>query len=135
MNSLLVLHLIFATHSAAHKLPEGLLESLCYVESTHNVNAIHYNDGDSNSIGVCQVKLKTAKWLGFKGSEKDLMKPENNVKYAAKYLAYQIKRYNSISKGIVAYNQGNAINLESSKYSQKVIKYWNQAKRTIASYK
>jgi soluble lytic murein transglycosylase-like protein len=111
-------------------LPTGLIDSVCYVESKNNPSAIHKHDGDGNSIGLCQIKLKTAKQLGFKGTEKDLFKPEVNAYYAAKYLKHQINRYNSIEKGVIAYNQGHAGVLTSSKYQAKVFKYWRMNGRT-----
>lgn len=107
-------------------LPEGLLASLCYVESTHKVTAIHHDDGGEDSLGICQVKLNTARYLGFKGTREQLMQPKNNIYYSAKYLAKQIKRYNSTSKGIIAYNRGNAKNLTTTKYLAKVTKTWRK---------
>lgn len=120
------LTVLFIAASIQYGLPQGLLSSLCYIESTHNIHAIHRDDGTANSVGVCQIQLPTAKGLGFKGTEKDLMKPENNIKYAAKYLKHQIDRYNSTIKGIIAYNRGSAKNLTSTAYSAKVIKQWRK---------
>lgn len=122
--STVILTLLFATTSAQFKLPENLLSSLCWVESKHKVDAIHKDDGTTNSVGICQIKLKTAKWMGFKGTEKQLMDPKTNIYYAAKYLAYQHSRYKSINKAIIAYNIGNAKNLTSTKYSTKVNTQW-----------
>jgi soluble lytic murein transglycosylase-like protein len=118
----LVLLFQFATQQ--FNLPPGLLSALCYVESTHNVSAIHADDGSSDSLGICQVKIETARWLGFQGTERDLMQPKVNIWYAAKFLSYQINRYNDIERGVVAYNRGNAKGLTSSAYSAKVMKQW-----------
>lgn len=115
---------LFLTVSTQFNLPNNLLSSLCYVESKHEINAIHLDDGGSKSLGICQVKYNTAKWLGFKGTESELMLPENNIYYAAKYLAYQQKRYSCINKAIIAYNKGNAKHFTKSKYRDKVIKQW-----------
>ena len=105
MNTLAVLFII---NSLQFNLPEGLLSSLCFVESRHIASTVHENDGPSHSYGVCQVKLETAKSLGFKGTEQELLFPVNNIYYAAKYLSKQILRYNNVTKGIVAYNRGNS---------------------------
>lgn len=120
----ILLMAMFAAATKTFNLPEGLLSSLCYVESAHNPKALHIDDGTSNSIGICQVELSTAKWLGFKGSEKDLFNPTINIFYAAMYLQKQIARYNNVERGVVAYNFGNAKGLTSSQYSSKVIKQW-----------
>lgn len=110
--------------SIQYQLPNGLLSSLCYVESNHK-NVISYNDGKTNSYGICQIKYETAKHLGFKGTELDLMKPENNIKYAGKYLKHQLTRYNGdVKKAVIAYNRGNAKDLTSTKYQIKVFNRW-----------
>jgi len=62
---------LFTAVSMQLILPQGLLSSLCYVESTHKVTAIAYNDGKTHSYGVCQIKYTTAQQMGFKGSEKE----------------------------------------------------------------
>src|ERR1700692_3723359 len=95
---------LFILYSAQFNLPDGLLSSLCYVESGHNIEAVHLADGNGNSIGACQIKLKTARFMGFRGTEKQLMRPDVNIYYAAWYLRYQINRYRSVRKGVIAYN-------------------------------
>lgn len=116
------LYLIFISSTKSTGLPIGLIESVCWVESKYQVDAVHKNDGRSDSFGVCQIKPIAAKQVGFKGSAKDLMKPEVNIKYAAKYLKYNIERYNgNITKGLIAYNRGNARGLETTEYSKKVM--------------
>lgn len=123
MNELTALFLILSTY---YNLPPKLLDSVCYIESHYNTMAIHHDDGGEDSLGLCQVKYSTAKWLGFKGTEKQLMNPILNAKYAAKYLAYQLKRYDyNTEKAIISYNRGNAKGLTRTKYSLKVLKvYW-----------
>jgi soluble lytic murein transglycosylase-like protein len=107
-------------------LPEGLLSSVCYTESTHNITAIHHDDGNGDSLGLCQVKLKTAKFMGFKGTTRELMEPLTNTYYAAKYLSHQLSRYTNIKRGVIAYNMGSAKVLTTTKYQSKVFKYWRQ---------
>ncbi len=117
----------FILISAQFNLPPGLLSSVCYIESTHRPAAISHNDGGTPSFGVCQVKYKTAKWLGFKGTPSQLMNPEVNIFYAGKYLHYQLKRYHgNTAKAVIAYNFGNAKNLTTSVYQRKVFNRWKQ---------
>jgi soluble lytic murein transglycosylase-like protein len=127
--------LYFLLASAQYHIPANLLSSLCYVESTHKIDAIHYNDGKGNSVGICQIKLKSAKQMGFGGTEKQLMNPKTNIYYAAKFLNYQIKRYHSVQRGVIAYNKGNARSLTTSEYQVKVYKKWrnNEGQRSISS--
>lgn len=126
----LIIAFLFVTNTAQFNLPPNLLSSLCYVESKHNPNAIHKDDGKTDSLGICQVKLATAKSLGYKGTAKGLLNPNANIYYAAKYLSYQRSRYHgSISKAIIAYNRGNAKGLILSEYSVKVTKQWNEVNK------
>lgn len=125
--SVIILSILFAQASSEYKLPDNLLSSLCYIESNHKINAYHKDDGISNSVGICQIKLSTAKTLGFEGTEKQLMEPKNNIFYAAAYLNKQRSRYKgSVSKAVISYNIGNAKGLTSSKYQIKVFKRWMQ---------
>lgn len=99
---------LFIAVSQTFSLPPGLLSAVCFVESGHRPNAHNEYDGGSPSLGVCQIKLSTARLLGFKGTEKELKDPENNVFYAGKYLASQLRRYSyDPVKGIAAYNSGS----------------------------
>jgi len=135
MNTIL-LTLLFAQTTIDLRLPPGLLESLCFVESSHNVNAVHKQDGDADSLGVCQIKYATSKDLGFKGTPSELMNPEINIYYAGKYLAKNIKRYHNIPKAVIAYNRGHAGDLVVTEYSNKVLSKWRQdGGRTAASYR
>jgi soluble lytic murein transglycosylase-like protein len=118
------LSLLFAAATQTYALPEGLLESLCYVETRHQITAIRQDDGGTPSLGVCQVKLSTARELGYKGSEIGLLDPSTNIHYAAKYLKKQIKRYGSVERGVVSYNRGNAKGITTSAYSRRVINLW-----------
>src|SRR6516164_8570564 len=81
-----------------------ILLAICSHE-TNLKNIYIKDDGGTPTIGVCGVKYETAKFLKFKGTEKDLMKPEINIKYAAKYLKWQKERYNgNLCQTIAAYN-------------------------------
>ncbi len=101
------LALLFASTSLALSLPPGLLSAVCYVESKHRVGAIHHDDGNGDSLGVCQIKLNTARLLGFKGTQDELMDPKTNIKYAGLYLQRQLNRYEANSpKAVSAYNAG-----------------------------
>lgn len=118
---------LFQLNTQKFDLPQDLLSSLCFVESKYDINAIHKDDGKSDSLGVCQIKLATAKQFGFKGTKTQLMNPYTNIHYAAKYLKYQIDRYHGYTtKAIISYNKGSAKNLTHTKYSDKVINEWRR---------
>ena len=97
-----------------------LLEAICHVESGNTRTAINTHDSGSASYGSCQIKLSTARWLGFKGNVSDLWFNETTNKYyAGKYLDYLAKRYKGNLDSIIsAYNCGKVCN--NQKYVNKV---------------
>ena len=125
---------MFALASSTYHLPPGLISALCYVESNHRVLAYVANDRGSPSHGVCQLKLTTARFVGFRGNEKQLRDPKTNINYAAKYLHYQLVRYGGDSvKAIAAYNSGtyhvNARGqIKNRHYVGKVLLAWRENK-------
>lgn len=122
------LSVLFMLTSVQLNLPSDLLSSVCYVETGHRESVIHRKDGQGDSLGVCQIKLKTARQMGFKGSEEQLLLPVYNIHYAGLYLSHQIKRYHgNLKKAVIAYNLGHTNNLTSTKYQRKVFKYWRGA--------
>lgn len=88
-------------------VPGSLLLAICTHESGLK-NTINQYDGGSPSYGICQIKADTARMLGFAGElESDLMVPGLNAWYAAKYLGYQLKRYQGDwCKAVSAFNAG-----------------------------
>jgi soluble lytic murein transglycosylase-like protein len=114
-------------------LPPGLLQSVCYTESRYNINAVHHDDGNGDSLGVCQIKFKTAKWLGFKGTAQQLMNPKTNIYYAAKYIRYNINRYRNAARAVIAYNLGHAGALTSTNYQRTVFKVWTSTDASNAA--
>lgn len=127
--------ILFAAASNTFDLPPGLLGSLCYVESSYDVEAINPDDGHGDSIGVCQIKVETARTLGFQGTADQLRDPFLNSYYAGMYLSHQLRRYHgNILKGVASYNSGTwRVDLEghtkNQKYVNKVMKAWKENKK------
>lgn len=125
--------LAFMGVTANFNLPPSLLSSLCYVESNHRVSAIHIDDGRENSIGICQLHTSTARMLGFKGTEKELMNPKTNIYYAGKFLRKNLDRYKGdIVKAVAAYNSGTYKEKNGLAFNQNyvtlVFKAWSARK-------
>ena len=128
------LALLFALATQSNHLPIGLLSSLCFVESSHNVHAMHRDDGGGNSVGICQIKLNTARLLGFKGTENDLKNPKVNVQFAGLYLHRQLTRYHGDTpRAVSAYNAGSyrpgkQTFARNQRYVEKVFKAWGEGR-------
>lgn len=124
--------MLFVMISQLNNLPSGLLSAVCYVESNHVPTVVHHDDGIYNSVGICQIQFPTAYFLGFRGKESQLHDVELNIRLAAHYLEYELRRYHGdVRKAVSAYNmgtyrvndQGEAVN---KKYVDKVMKAWKE---------
>lgn len=104
-------------------VPGELVRAVCKVESGLNPAAIHHSDGHSKSYGLCQIKLATARQMGYDGTVQGLMDPETNAMYAAKYLKMQKERYGNWLQAISAYNAGRAI-ISNRNYVRQVLNEW-----------
>lgn len=125
------LALLFLTVSQTLSLPPGLLSAICMVESGHNVSAINVRDRGSPSIGLCELKLGTARQMGFKGDQELLQRSAAiNILYAGRYLSRNLHRYPSdIACAIAAYNSGTCNHndaglIKNRKYVKKVLDTW-----------
>lgn len=124
-----LLNNMFYIASLTYSLPPYLLQSICKVETNHDIAAVNHHDGGSASLGICQVKADTAKLVGFKGSKMELMNPYTNIDTAAKYLKKQLLRYNgNINKAVSAYNAGR-YKKSNNHYVKKVLREYNACVR------
>lgn len=105
----------------AQGVPADIFVSMCWVESNHNQYALSVNDGGEDSIGVCQIKLTTAREVGYKGGSIGLFDPATNARYAAKYFKKKIRLTGGLVSGIIAYNAGKPIRYR--RYVDKVFEY------------
>lgn len=135
----------------AFKIDIALLYAICKVES--NCKPKSHNKQDSNhaqkrrglttgSYGMFQIKLATAKSLGFVVKESrteiffknhkqvkttkiinhadELFNPEVNTWYAAKLLRHLFNKYHDTAKTVSAYNAGRYITT-NTRYVNKVL--------------
>jgi soluble lytic murein transglycosylase-like protein len=73
---------LIAKHAAAHKLPESLVRRVIKRESGGNPRLI-----DHGNYGLMQIRLGTARAMGYSGSPAGLLDADTNMTYAVKYLA------------------------------------------------
>lgn len=125
----MILASLFLTTSLSLGLPLGLLDSICWIESGYNPKAVNASDGKTGSVGLCQIQPSTAKSLGFKGTSKQLFDPKTNIKWAGKYLKYQLERYHwDVKRAVCAYNRGFSATDGRNKYTRLVLGKWRRIK-------
>lgn len=72
-----------ATHASANNVPEALVHRVIVRESKYHPNLI----GRGGTIGLMQIKLATARGLGYTGDAAGLRDPDTNLAWGIKYLA------------------------------------------------
>ncbi len=74
---------LVARHAQANGVPEALVHRVIVRESRYQPHLV----GRGGTIGLMQIKLATARSLGYTGSAEGLRDPDTNLTYAVKYLA------------------------------------------------
>ena len=83
---------LIARHAAANNLPEDLVRRVIKRESGGNPRVV-----SAGNYGLMQIKLATARALGYNGTAAGLLDADTNMTYAVKYLAgaYHVANGNS----------------------------------------
>lgn len=99
---------VAASQASAAGLPASLVERVIRRESGGNPRAVH-----AGNYGLMQIRLSTARAMGYTGSAAGLLDPQTNMTYALRYLAgaYRAAGGNE-SRAVALYSRG----------------YYNQAK-------
>ena len=103
-----------ARHAAANGVPASLVHRVIMRESRYNPHAV-----SKGNYGMMQIRLGTARAMGYTGSASGLLDPEVNMTYAVKYLAGAYQAAGGSEGGAVAnYARG----------------YYHQARRHLSPY-
>lgn len=74
---------LVALHARANNVPEVLVHRVIVRESRYHPDLV----GRGGTIGLMQIKLATARGLGYTGDAAGLHDPDTNLTYGVKYLA------------------------------------------------
>ena len=91
-----------ATHAAANNVPEALVHRVIVRESKYHANLV----GRGGTIGLMQIKLPTARGLGYTGDAAGLRDPDTNLAWGIKYLAGAYRAANGDHSRAVRYYAG-----------------------------
>jgi soluble lytic murein transglycosylase-like protein len=92
------LDLLISKYAAANNVPEVLLRRIIKRESGGNPRVI-----SKGNYGLMQIRLGTARAMGYRGSAAGLLDTETNMTYAVKYLAGAYRAANGNSDRAVHY--------------------------------
>jgi soluble lytic murein transglycosylase-like protein len=73
---------LVSRYSAAYNVPESLIRRIIRRESGGNAHVV-----SRGNYGLMQIKLGTARSMGYQGSAGGLLDADTNMNYAVKYLA------------------------------------------------
>lgn len=111
---------LIAKYAKQHGVPYALARAVVQVESTFRPNVT----GGAGEIGLMQIKLSTARGMGYKGTRKQLYNPATNLYWGMKYLGKAHKLAGGTTCGtILRYNAGHGakrMNKVSARYCNKV---------------
>jgi len=91
---------LITKHAAANGVPESLVRRVIRIESRGNARAAH-----SGNYGLMQIRLGTARGIGYTGDADGLLDPDTNLNYAVKYLAGAYRAAGCDADRAVAYYQ------------------------------
>lgn len=113
---------IISHYAAQNGVPIDLAHAVVFSESTYRPNAT----GAAGEVGLMQLRMATARMVGYSGSRKGLYDPETNIKYGMKYLGKAHELGGGSTCGtILKYNAGHGakrMNPISQSYCNKVRK-------------
>ena len=109
-----------------------LVAAVAAVESSFDEHAMAISKGIP-SYGLMQIQLGTARFVGFKGHPRDLLRWRVNVRAAVRYLDHLLKEYDyNVEAALAAYNAGKARRRRgryiNQGYVDKVIKQYRLLK-------
>jgi soluble lytic murein transglycosylase-like protein len=90
---------LVATHARANLVPEALVHRVIVRESRYQPALV----GRGGAIGLMQIKLATARSLGYTGDAAGLRDPNTNLTYAVRYLAGAYRAANGDHNRAIAY--------------------------------
>ncbi|MEY9179099.1 soluble lytic murein transglycosylase-like protein [Bradyrhizobium sp. USDA 326] len=91
-----------AAHARANGVPEALVHRVIMRESRYQPHLV----GRGGTIGLMQIKLATARGVGYTGDAAGLRDPNANLTYAVKYLAGAYRAANGDHARAVRYFAG-----------------------------
>ncbi len=90
---------LIAAQASANGVPEVLVHRVIVRESRYRPHVV----GRGGAIGLMQIKLATARGLGYTGDAAGLRDPNTNLTYAVKYLAGAYRAANGDHPRAMAY--------------------------------
>ena len=93
---------LIVVHAKTHGLPEALVRLVIRLESNFNPRAVY-----RGNYGLMQIRLETARALGYRGTADGLLDPATNMTYGVTYLAGAYRAaHGDEARTLVLYSRG-----------------------------
>lgn len=100
-------------------VPDALVRAIIHVESGGNPRVV----GAHREIGLMQIKIATARSVGYRGSRSGLFDPSTNVRYGTAYLAIAWQRARGdLCKAASLFNMGVFARPRCTAYGRNVLR-------------
>jgi soluble lytic murein transglycosylase-like protein len=119
---------LITKYAAAHKLPESLVRRVIKRESGGNPRLVYHGN-----YGLMQIRLGTARSMGYGGSADGLLDPDTNMSYAVKYLAGAYRVANGDADRAVHYYQTGYYYAERDRSGGEGLRHRTEGRRAEAS--
>lgn len=116
---------LIAAHARENLVPEELVHRVIVRESKYQPSLV----GRGGAIGLMQIKLATARGLGYTGTAEGLRDPETNLKYGIRYLAGAYRAAKGDLTRAVRYFAAGYYQVAK----QQRVEHVKEAKNTVAS--
>jgi soluble lytic murein transglycosylase-like protein len=104
--------------SAAAEVPESLVAAVIHVESGGRANLV----GRAREIGLMQIKLETARGVGYHGSRAALFDPATNIRFGTAYLELAWRRaHGDLCVAASLFNMGVGARPRCTAYGLRVL--------------
>jgi hypothetical protein len=91
---------LITKHASTNGVPESLVRRVIYIESKGNPRVI-----SKGNFGLMQIRLGTARSMGYGGTAEGLLDADTNMTYAVKYLATAYRAAGCSEERAIAYYQ------------------------------
>lgn len=118
-------HASIEKYARANGVPVALALAVVRIESNYNPRA----RGRAGEIGLMQIKLQTARGMGYSGSASALYDPNTNLQWGMKYLAGAYKLSGGDTCGTIMRYQGGHY---ARRMSKVAVSYCGKVKRHMS---
>ena len=95
------IEVLIVQHAKTHGLPVELVRLVIRRESNFNPRAVY-----RGNYGLMQIRLGTARALGYRGDAEGLLEPATNMAYGVPYLAGAYRAAHGEARALVLYSRG-----------------------------